>query len=247
MLIWFMPHLIKTQLMLSATLRIPFFASLILLASCSNFKDLSGNSDSEQTHSLKRVIEKPKPVTTAFRDADTNSVQIEEQLLTSQPRSLFSVPRSAYGNYILSPGFYEGDFKSFCLHPGTHGPSEGDGYLYAPLKGSRKDIIETILRNSESHRSIPQKEVQLLVWAVISNANFKDLSSQLKMTASQLLTANQLYTLNGGALGLIPRDVSAQLTQRLPSSVRHIIQAENNIRNLFQPEETVMKILSSSL
>jgi len=58
------------------------------------------------------------------------------------------LPQTEDGEIVLSEGFYEAEFKSYCLQPGTPSPSDRDAYRQGPLTANRKDIVETILRNS---------------------------------------------------------------------------------------------------
>src|SRR4051812_8078077 len=181
-----------------------FLLLFVVFAACKTARVTYNNAyrnAEPQSGSVMNLLKKPQPVSTSFRDADTNAVFISSLNEASKPRSLEEIRQAPDGSYLLTPGYYQGDFRSFCLHPGTHGPSDGDGYLYAPLKGSRKDIVESILRNSVTHTDITQRDVQLLLWAVISNSNFKQLSNSLKTVAAELLTPAQLYHLNGGAIG----------------------------------------------
>src|SRR5215218_6741911 len=173
---------------------------LLLMPGCKGVSNLSTTKTKRPFVSLRNE----PPITTSFYDADTSFVIVDDFQNNETPLSLFDLPRTTAGDYILIPGFYEGEFESYCLHPGTHGPSSGDGYLYAPLKGSRKDIIETILQRSEITGNVSQREVQLLIWSILSKATYKDLSANLKQAATELLTPKQLYELNGGALGLVP-------------------------------------------
>src|SRR5688572_12817057 len=51
----------------------------------------------------------------------------------TKPLSLMELSRTEEGGFILAPGFYEADFKTFCLQPGTPDPNAGDEYFQAPL------------------------------------------------------------------------------------------------------------------
>src|SRR5215218_9407054 len=211
------------------------FSLLLLMPGCKGVSNLS-TSEKRSTHYFGTLRNEP-PVTTSFYDADTNFVFAEDFQNDGNATSLFNLPRTAAGDYILTPGFYEGEFESYCLHPGTHGPSSGDGYLYAPLKGSRKDIIETILQQSETTGNVSQRDVQLLIWAILAKATYKDLSANLKQAATELLTPKQLYELNGGALGLVP-DVAAAMNVQIPASLRTALAIESQMRQLFLNSST---------
>ena len=40
------------------------------------------------------------------------------------PASLMELPQTQDGGFVLSPGFYEAEFKTYCLQPGTPDPSQ---------------------------------------------------------------------------------------------------------------------------
>lgn len=135
--------------------------------------------------------------------------------------------------YYDGPGRYEGDIESFCLHAGTYGPSEGDGYLYAPLKGPRASVIEHILVNSAYFPEIPQHDIQVLIWGILARTKISDMNSDLQHAASLLLTSDEMYDLNGGALGLIPDEMWDEVFDRVDvsPSVRRYIEAEGRLRS----------------
>lgn len=142
-------------------------------------------------------------------------------LADKKPLSLMELPETEEGGFVLSAGYYEADFKSYCLQPGTPDPSPRDAYLQAPLKGYRKDIIESILRNSQKKPYLNQQNIQLLLWSVVSGSNFNKLSSPVQSTASQLLSSKQIFELKGGVMGVIKT-----LSVALPSG-------NNNLQKLF--------------
>lgn len=124
-------------------------------------------------------------------------------LATQKPQSLLYLPESQDGDIILANGFYEADFKSYCLQPGTPDPSARDAYMMGPLSGSRRDIVETILRNSLKKPHLEQRNIQLLLWSVVSRSNFNSLSFPVQSTAAQLLTPKQIFELRGGVMGVV--------------------------------------------
>src|SRR5579859_4126412 len=84
-------------------------------------------------------------ITTSFDDVAHAVVLPDTFGRDARYASLTELPRGTDGSVTLAPGFFELAIRSYCLHAGTAGPSRGDGYLYAPLKGSRAAIIEHIL------------------------------------------------------------------------------------------------------
>ncbi|HYF31951.1 MAG TPA: hypothetical protein VD993_12600 [Chitinophagaceae bacterium] len=120
-----------------------------------------------------------------------------------KPLSLMDLPQTQDGGFVLAPGLYEAEFKTYCLQPGTPDPRPGDAYLQGPVTGYRKDIVESVLLNSRHHSQIPQKHVQLLLWSVVSGADFNKLSSSVQSDAMKLLTPRQVFELKGGVAGVI--------------------------------------------
>jgi hypothetical protein len=117
--------------------------------------------------------------------------------------SLMDLPQTEDGQIVLADGFYEADFKSYCLQPGTPSPSDKDAYRQGPLTGYRKDIIETILRNSLKKPELEQKNIQLLLWSVVSGSDYRKLSWEVQSTAQQLLSSKQIFELKGGVIGVV--------------------------------------------
>jgi hypothetical protein len=140
------------------------------------------------------------------------------------PASLMGLPQTQDGGFVLSPGFYEAEFKTYCLQPGTPDPSQGDAYLQSPLTGYRKEIIQTVLLNSRNMPEMNQRNIQLLLWSVVSGSDFNKLSYAVKADARQLLTPKQIFELQGGIVGLI-KTVSYQ---------SGLLNANSDMRKLFE-------------
>ena len=121
----------------------------------------------------------------------------------TKPLSLMDLPQTEDGEIVLSDGFYEADFKSYCLQPGTPSPSGNDAYRQGPLTGYRKEIIETVLRNSLKRPDLEQRNIQLLLWSVVSGSDFRKLSWEVQTTAQQLLSRKQIFELKGGVMGVV--------------------------------------------
>ena len=143
-----------------------------------------------------------------------------------RPDSLTDLPRTQEGGFVLSEGYYEGEFKTYCLQPGTPDPRPRDAYLQAPISGYRKEIIETVLYNSRRKPDIKQKNVQLLLWSVVSGSNFDKLSHEVQADAMHLLTPKQVFELKGGVMGIV-RTVS----NHLPSD---FMNGHGDVKRLFE-------------
>jgi hypothetical protein len=165
-----------------------------------------------------------------------NNIQINYEVYTnvaqvdlpadSKPISLTDLPRTEEGGFVLAPGYYEAEFKTYCLQPGTPDPSPRDAYLQAPVSGYRKDIVETVLLNSRSKPHIEQRHVQLLLWSVVSKSDFNKLSPAVQADAMQLLTPKQVFELRGGVMGVVKT-----VSNNLPSGVSG---GHNDIRRIFE-------------
>src|SRR5690606_36445994 len=89
-------------------------------------------------------------------DKDTITTSIDDALpvATHLERIDGLTPLPLPASFEFGPGYYRGDVRSYCRHAGTYGPTSGDGYLVAPLKGSHADIISGILARSAQHPEI---------------------------------------------------------------------------------------------
>ncbi|GAA4904978.1 hypothetical protein [Mucilaginibacter defluvii] len=182
---------------------------------------------------LNKIIKQPAAITTNFKDdAITKGSQPPsfQDGVTAQP--LYLLPKATGGGYILCTGLYEMTNKSYCLHAGTRGPSSGDGYMLAPVEGPKKNVVINILKSAEKHPEVKQRNIQVLLWAIIARTKLADFSTEIKATAAILLTPEQLLTLEGGALGILPNNVMESAKSKLPQPVQAVFEAENNIRRL---------------
>lgn len=141
-----------------------------------------------------------------------------------KPQSLMDLPQTQYGGFVLKPGFYEAEFKTYCLQPGTPDPREGDAYLQGPVTGYRNDIVESVLLNSNEQKDIDQKNIQLLLWSVVSGSDYNKLSPSVKSDASRLLTSKQIFELKGGVIGAI----------KTVTYSTGILNANKDMRQLFE-------------
>ena len=85
-------------------------------------------------------------ITTNFKDCNKIDIKNADFGKNEKYTNLCSSNFSPSAGYVLKPGFYTVELKSFCMHAGTYAPSKGDGYLYAPLKGQKKEIVNSIIQ-----------------------------------------------------------------------------------------------------
>jgi hypothetical protein len=174
------------------------------------------------------ALEGKAPITTSLPDAVWGDPSKDGFTPRDPMRSLMTLQRTPNGGFVLQPGYYNLVDQSYCLHAGTHGPGGGDGYLYAPPKGSAEDAVISVVRNSVQHPEIQQHDVQLLLWAIVARAKFEDLSRELKAVAAILLTPRQLAGLNRNALDVL----QGSSYGNLPAPLREVAQAEAQLRSM---------------
>lgn len=170
--------------------------------------------------------------TSTSRNASQAVSYPSENLSEEQPvidsnqklQSLMELPQTQYGGFVLAPGFYETEFKTYCLQPGTPDPRPRDAYLQGPVTGHRKEIVESVLVNSRNNPGIDQRNIQLLLWSAVSGSDFNKLSPAVQADAMKLLTPKQIFELKGGVIGLI----------KTVSSTTGILSSNSDMRRLFE-------------
>ncbi len=180
---------------------------------------------------VRKLLEGDQPISTSFADTSKQNT-IPDNFPTKTFRPLTELPRGQKGGFLLRPGFFELLVQSYCLRPGTYGPSKGKGYLYADLKGSKTKIVRKILQNSVRYSEISQQDIQVLLWGIIARTKVSDMQQKIQEVAAKLLTGDEIFQLNGGALGLIPPQAFRKATANLPSPVRKVLEAEASIRKM---------------
>lgn len=201
------------------------FLPLVFLIACSPASRNASSRSGNNNHNLSNnsPVRTQAPVA-ALLPIDTMGGGQKDSLLNTKPLSLMDLPQTEDGEIVLSEGFYEADFKSYCLQPGTPSPSDRDAYRQGPLTAYRKDIVETILRNSLKKPELEQRNIQLLLWSVVSGSDFRKLSWEVQSTADQLLTRKQIFELQGGVMGIVKT-----VSMALPET-----GAANQMKQLFE-------------
>ncbi len=171
------------------------------------------------------------PISTNIRDARWGDPSRDGFVPRVRVQPLTGLRRTPEGGFVLAGGYYEMSAQSYCLHAGTHGPGGGDGYLYAPVLGSRQEIVTTILRNSVANADIPQSDIQQLLWAIIARARMNELQPNIRGAAGRLMTPRQLAGLNRGALTALTANQLQGLVS-LPPFAQQVLRAESDMRGL---------------
>lgn len=183
---------------------------------------------------LDGILKREPAITTSYKDA-VYCVPFLDDFNPKKFKSIDSLERTSEGYYIFIPGLYRFDVQSFCLKAATFAPRDrkkGDGYLYAPTKGPRADIVKNIIKRSIDHPEIKQGDIQVLLWAIISYTKLSDMSRDKQITAAKLLTPKEMLEINDGALGLIPENLLDRAFDKLPSEVSQVLRAEAKLRNM---------------
>jgi hypothetical protein len=158
-------------------------------------------------------------VTTGFADADP-TVYLSDDFAPGPLRPLAAQPVGRDGAYLLAPGAYGATLQSFCLHAGTYGPSKGDGYLHAPLKGARAGMIRAVLRAAPDHPDVPQSDVQTLLWAIEADMTVRDLPAAARRAAAAMLSPRDIALLEANTVGeLFER---ARVAVPLPAAIQGV-------------------------
>lgn len=134
---------------------------------------------------------------------------------------------------LLRPGYYGMQVQSYCLHAGTYGPGGGDGYLYAPPLGKGEALVTAIVRNSAQHPEIEQRDIQLLLWAILARARLQDMDARLQRAAATLLTSAQYGEwVRGAAFDMARERVVRALMDQASPQLRRVLQAEAELRSM---------------
>lgn len=195
---------------------------------------------------LKGGLFKDKPpITTNWEDVDTKNIKAADFGNNASYNCLSQMPKYESGGYLLKPGFYEMNNMSFCLKAGAHAVSKGNGYLYAPSLGPMEEVVdalikgfnEDMLRSQASNKelisallSIPQRDMQQLLWAIIAKANYKNFPKKLTAIAIKYLTPQQLIKLSN--IGSVAKGALMKEVTNASPAMRFVVESENKIRNL---------------
>jgi len=179
---------------------------------------------------------KERTLQTGIDDANTD-IPFLDNFNPTTFAYMTALRRTSSGSYLLQPGLFEMHCESYCLKPGTYGPTEGDGYIYAPLKGPRAEVIKKILRESVNHPDIEQRDIQLLIWAIIARSKIENISPNARMAAIKMLTPKEIIEINGGAISLIPDDLFKKFLSGLPDPLQALLETEAKIRELISKRD----------
>lgn len=104
---------------------------------------------------------------------------------------------SERGEIVLQPGkSYSFIFESYCVNPGPARPATGDELRFAELSGPAQMWLPEILKN-QAKLGVSQKDVQILIWALLSGVRYDELTGEEQATALKFYPDAQIRFGNG--------------------------------------------------
>ena len=182
--------------------------------------------------SLDRFM-KNRPLETTF-DNTLGQVKLLDRLdIKRQPGDMKRLARTSNGAFVLQPGLWEGEFESYCLRTATWSPGAGDGYLWAPIKGSRAGAIATILRTSVRHPNIPRGDIQMLLWAILSKTRVSEMPPKLQAAARALLPAAEVNAIDVNGIQAMEIADRTRLFRGVTGPIKQALEVESDLRYEF--------------
>jgi hypothetical protein len=126
----------------------------------------------------------------------------------------------------LSSGYYRFKFKTFCLKSGTYSSGKDDGFLPAPLKGKKAELIQNILNRYIEHPEIDQNDVQKLIWGIESGMKFSKYPKDFQLRVKPLLSAEEI-----AAMEIDVYEIAKDLVPHLPKEVKDLLNLYNEINS----------------
>ncbi|GAA4278657.1 hypothetical protein GCM10022259_33820 [Aquimarina mytili] len=130
------------------------------------------------------------------------------------------------GSAKLGPGYYRSKVRSYCLKAGVYGPTKGDGYQIAKLKGSRAKVIHNILKKSVKYPEISQSNVQTLIWGIEAGTKFSKYPLNFQKKIRPLLTKKEMLSMEV--------DFDKIKDKLLPKEIRYLAKTYASLRNKMQ-------------
>ena len=176
-----------------------------------------------------------KNITTSIDDALPVAFWLKDFDLERVP-----VEPETYDFNNLGPGYYRFTVQSYCLHAGTYGPTKGSGYLMAPLKGKRSDLVYNVLNRSVEHPEIAQHDIQVFLWGIVDGVKFSDYSLEFQNKIRPLVTPEEIADLTLD-LKNVPLEV-------MPEEIRKVAKYYQDLRaKITNPNITYNEIESAAM
>lgn len=149
--------------------------------------------------------------------------------------TLTNADRHADGTFPLKPGRYQLELRSFCARGYTYGPTSGDGYVRGAWQGSKADLLREIMqRYTVMYDTVDQRDVQLLVWAVLARVDPEDMRGGARRALVQLLGDRGIEMMARGALDYFADSAARKLFGSANRQLRPLLEYDNRMRGMFR-------------
>lgn len=148
------------------------------------------------------------------------------------PKLMTKLARAADGAFRISPGFWRLEAQSFCLNAGTYERTGGAGYLSGALTGKVAPAIQMILQGAWRNPGVPQGDIQMLLWSVLSGVPVSQMNAKANAAARAILTAEQYAEIDGGALTHVPQTITGRARSALPNEARTALYHYERLRTV---------------
>ncbi|MEW7278083.1 hypothetical protein ABW636_05765 [Aquimarina sp. 2201CG1-2-11] len=142
------------------------------------------------SNKTKKVsFEKTAAISTSIKDTLYGIDWLDEDMFSTE------IAEEINGS-TLTPGYYKSTVRSYCLKAGVYGPTKGDGYQIARLKGRKAKLIHSILKKTIQYPNISQSNVQTLIWGIEAGAKFSKYPLKFQAKVRPLLTNKDILFMN---------------------------------------------------
>ena len=159
------------------------------------------------------------------RQVRNNSLKtlISQQLLVANELS-------RTGKLRLQPGFsYEFDLETFCVNAGIERPVKGDGLFVGDIQGAAKSWLPIVLRDYKI-KGISQSDAQILIWSLLSQSRFDQLSTQNKSNLLKIFPDASVRFGNS----IVESQAADFLLSQVPSELRSAKEQIEKYQELLQ-------------
>lgn len=183
--------------------------------------------------SLAELTSGEAPLTTTFEDVKDYGWPELDRLQPKDFVTLTQTDRNDKFTYSLQPGRFALELRSFCARGYSHGPTEGMGYLSGPWKGGKSAFLQELLARYNRSTDVDQKDMQLLVWAVLSRVKPKDMKGGAQTALLKLMGDKGPELMAEGALDHLSDQVTGQVFRQADRAMRPLLEFDNKMRGLY--------------
>jgi len=184
--------------------------------------------------SLQDLMRGEAPLTTSINDAKILGWTNFRNLDLIAPTALEESTRTKDGIWKLTPGHYTVDLETFCGKGYTYGPTKGMGYVIGPWKGSRTKFLQDLLRRYSLNKNVNQRDMQLLLWAVLARVKPQDMTGAAQRALVELMGKDGAKMMADGALDYFTGKVADDLFSKASKELRPVLEYENKMRGLYK-------------